>query len=274
MIRSQTSNAKVPGGISHCTSGSCYKTSDYSIFKKQSGNREVKASKIKNLEILVEKNGWLQHLCPIVINKSGEVLDGQHRLEFARSKKLEIVFMVSDGGLQETQALNQTVAGKWNADDYMDSYIKLGKKEYEVYKSFKKEFGLGHNICQVLLTNKRGIGFVSPAFNSGQLIIPDYNKSVTKAKVIKNFTRILKSGNDKLLSSVADKREFQYALASLSEDERFDFDRLVYKSQIYLQAKGAFSLTTCPNKESSFKEILVNIYNYKSGIKQKRNSLV
>lgn len=261
--------SEVSGGISSCIPGYIYYTKNYSAFKKQLGNRAIKQGGLKKLEKNVKEKGPKFHLNPIQINRQGEILDGQHRKEVAEKLEHEIYFMVGDGDLSDTQAINLPAAGKWDADDYMDSYIQKGYEVYKTYKEFQRQFGFGHNICQVILMNVRGIGTVSPLFKEGGLFIYDYEKAVTKAEMLKSLTKILKSNPE--VSRVSDKREFQYALLDLFEHPKFDLTRLIKKMQIFLQARGPYSLTTCPNREKSFKERLLEIYNYKAGHKEKMN---
>lgn len=71
------------------------RTNDYSIFKKMEGNRPIDRYHIKKLSESISKDNQLS-IHPIIVNKDFFVIDGQHRLEAARSLGIEIFYIQSD----------------------------------------------------------------------------------------------------------------------------------------------------------------------------------
>ena len=62
--------------------GIVYYTKDLSIFKIIDGNRIPNLSHIRRISGSIKQNGVLMN--PIIVNKSFEVIDGQHRLAAAK----------------------------------------------------------------------------------------------------------------------------------------------------------------------------------------------
>ena len=59
------------------------KTSDYSIFKKFPGNRDINPLNLRKITNSIKMHNMLD-LKPIIVTESMEVTDGQHRLEAAK----------------------------------------------------------------------------------------------------------------------------------------------------------------------------------------------
>ena len=62
--------------------GMVYSTKDYDAFKFDDGNRNINPAKVKNI---VRSFHEEQLPVPIVVDKAMTVLDGQHRLQAART---------------------------------------------------------------------------------------------------------------------------------------------------------------------------------------------
>ena len=269
MIYQVSTSSPVPGGTGALKEGIIYFTSDYSMFKKQAGNRPLETSGLKRLELSIEENGPLFKHCPIKINRKLEVLDGQHRLKKAEEHSLNIYFEVVDGDLKTTQGINQIGAGAWKSQSFLHSQIELGNEEYKKYKEFQERFKLGDNVCQVLLSGKRGIGTVMPEFKAGKFKIDSYPDKVLKAEKFEKIRQVLKSHSDEGVKRIAAKRDFQYAIFDALNHSSFDFERMIKKLQIFLSAKGSYPFTTCKNSTQSFKRLLAEVYTYKAGFKEK-----
>jgi hypothetical protein len=273
MIYQVSTSSPVPGGTGALKEGIIYFTSDYSMFKKQAGNRPLETSGLKRLELSIEENGPLFKHCPIKINKNLEVLDGQHRLNKAEEHNLPIYFELVDGDLKTTQGINQTGAGPWKSQSFLHSQIELGNEEYKKYKEFQERFKLGDNVCQVLLSGKRGIGTNIPEFKQGKFKIVDYSSKVLKAEKFEKIRKILMSHSEVGVKRIVNKRDFQYAIFDALDHPSFDFERMIKKLQVFLSAKGPHPFTTCKNSTQSFKRLLAEVYTYKAGFKEKGGTI-
>lgn len=65
------------------------KTKNYSLFKKYAKNRDIDGRHVEKL-IASIKTANLLDCEPILVNEKMEVIDGQHRLEAAKSLNLDI----------------------------------------------------------------------------------------------------------------------------------------------------------------------------------------
>lgn len=122
--------------------GQIYETDNYDLFKKLDGNRD--ANNVKAILKSIEDVGCI--LSPILVNENYEIVDGQHRLEAFKEKKLPVKFMVQKGiGLRECQAMN-TGQKNWQAMDFVRSYARTGNENYirllDLWTEYHKDFGL------------------------------------------------------------------------------------------------------------------------------------
>lgn len=109
-----------------------YETYDYSVFKKLVGNRPVN-SHVNAIANSMKVDGWIG--APIEVNEKMEVVDGQHRLEAAKQVGIPVRYEIQNGlNLRKCQVMNNTSKG-WGNNDYINSHIELGNKNYERLKT-------------------------------------------------------------------------------------------------------------------------------------------
>lgn len=108
--------------------GNTYRTSDYSLFKRLDGNREIKGLRVSKIKKSIDKNGYIFN--PIVVNEKYEVIDGQGRLEVLKMLNLPVDFVVcQNAGIEECIALNAS-STIWSMKDYIESFCELGFEDY------------------------------------------------------------------------------------------------------------------------------------------------
>lgn len=121
-------------------------TRDYSLFQRIGGNRKLYSPHIKKLADTIAQNPSLAQFNPILVNDKYEVIDGQHRLEALKRLKQPVHYIKAKKlGLEDVQTINANQK-VWSPIDYAKSYAELGKKDYQLYLDFKKEFKLNHDI--------------------------------------------------------------------------------------------------------------------------------
>lgn len=172
-------------------------TTDYSIFKPTVGNRNVNKLHVKRLKDSF-KDTYL--MAPAIVNQNFEMIDGNHRKEAAQSMGLPFRFIIcNDYGLREIQILNENMKN-WSKMDYLNAYCELKHPEYLRFRNFMHRFDdFGIAACETILTDKatssknktliemRGVinetgSFTVRYFQEGDLIIPDYEKSIENAE--------------------------------------------------------------------------------------------
>jgi len=125
-------------------------TKDYSMFKTITGNRDIAERHVTKLIGSISKNNLLQYN-PIIVNEKMEVIDGQHRLEVARKNNFDIYYVVVDGAdLSDVQILNANNK-TWSMQDYLDSFIMRGNKDYLILKQFCAKYPMPITLAIKLL---------------------------------------------------------------------------------------------------------------------------
>lgn len=122
--------------------GQIFKTNDYSVFKKLDGNRD--ATNINAILKSIDEVGYV--LSPILVNENMEIVDGQHRFEALKTKKLPVFFIIEKGiGGKECIAMN-TGQRNWSSIDYIHYYANNGYEDYArlmaLLEDYQSDFGL------------------------------------------------------------------------------------------------------------------------------------
>ena len=121
-----------------------YVTSDYDMFKKMLGNRDIKSE-----ARIIESIQTVGYICnPIIVNEKYEILDGQNRLAALKELELPVYFIVQPkAGIEVCRALN-IGRRNWSTCDYIDSYAEIGdnmpsyKRLQSLINSYMKQCGL------------------------------------------------------------------------------------------------------------------------------------
>ena len=76
------------------------RTTDYSLFKRLEGNRNVLEIRVKRITASIKKVGWIQN--PVIVNEKMEVIEGQGRLEALKRLGMPVDYIIVPGiGLDE-----------------------------------------------------------------------------------------------------------------------------------------------------------------------------
>lgn len=144
------------------------KTTSYDKFKMLGGNRGVSKIHVRHIKTSMAEKAIP---VPIIVNEKFEIIDGQHRFHAASELKHPVHFIKIPGlGLPDVQRLNSN-SKNWALNDYLQSYLDLGKKNYQVYADFMDEFGFQHEQNFILLTNGNLGHTRRPDFQRGKLRI-------------------------------------------------------------------------------------------------------
>lgn len=148
------------------------KTEDYGLFKSVQGNRVVDPNHVQKLLDAIEAHNLLERF-PILVNDKMEVIDGQHRLAAAAALQVPIFYEIEKGlTLNDVIQIN-TSSRSWTMANYVDSFIELGKKDYQKLKDFKHEYDLSWSIATYLLageTNRKGSASRTQVVKQGNFV--------------------------------------------------------------------------------------------------------
>ena len=240
-----------------------YETYDYSIFKQLTGNRSYNMPNIRRLKDSFAKK---QIENPIIVNENFEVIDGQHRLKTCTELGLPVHFIICNNlGLQEVQMLNSNMSN-WKREDYLNSYCNMGLEPYLQFRDFMEDYpDFGIAACEALLTQRLSGGKLMTRdkehstnnsgsiavkyFEHGDLHIPDLNLSRKQADMILQIKPFYDGFN---------RATFVRAMIGLFRNPNFDFKTFIKKLEMQPKALGN------RNNVGQFKELIEDIYNYRS----------
>lgn len=153
------------------------KTTNYDLFKKIEGNRELNPNHLAKLALSIAKKNLLEY-APIMVNEDMEVIDGQHRLEVARSQKLPIYYtVVPRAGLDDVIELNTTLRN-WRLNDFVDSMIVKGNKNMAFLRNFCDDYNLALTTGIILCMGGVGGQHLNSRGLLERLVFTDTNKEM------------------------------------------------------------------------------------------------
>ena len=210
-----------------------YHTTDYTMFNRIRGNRDLNGLKIKKITHDI-KNG-VDLLCdfPILVTETTgplgknrlDVLDGQHRLEAARVTKKPVYFIVrkAEMDLHGVARLN-SLQEKWKPADFINCYIERGVKDYQRLRDFVEQYGTPISMAIILLekgvVHDAGIkDNLKEAFMKGEFRVKHWKQAVDIIENCKLF------GASEAWNTTA----FVKAITKILKANTCDFDELLEK---------------------------------------------
>lgn len=226
-------NAVLSGGktldsyLKECTElvdESCvlYQTTAYDVFSYLEGNRDRNEAHIVALMKSFLNDGYLFTI--IYVNEKMEIIDGQHRFEAARRLALPIYFIVVPGwGIKHVSILN-VQSKNWTPEDFMNTHVKNGNKDYIRFKEFYDKFNFDITTCQLILLGKR-LSHTNEGdpFRGGQMKCSpkELSAGYLKAQKILDFKEFHPKGYF--------RRNFVDAMLRLLKAKGYDHKRMIEK---------------------------------------------
>jgi len=222
-------------------------STEYSKFKLLKFNRTISRKKVDQLKELIDKYGFL---VPIIVDESGNVIDGQHRLIAAKELKTSFSFVVLS---VDTSVLPYLIAelnssfDRWKQNNYLEMWASLGKSDYARLSQLMLQRGL-HFRELMTLTQVRA----DNVFKEGDFVFTkDLENRVNRR--IGYFNDIMTFNN--YLKQFADNKKFRAAVALVVRHPKYDHEKMLRK----LQADHNFPLKGCTTVD--YVDRLEEIYN-------------
>lgn len=260
MMKNNSIESLVSKGICKPSLENVFETTNYSIFKKCTGNRDVAESRVKKLIDSIKTVGWRKSF--ITVNKNMEVIDGQGRIEALKRLKMPVPFVVdADATIRECIAMNMN-GTKWGIKDYIKSYADQGKPVYQALYNFMKRYPkYNSRVISFMLTGMES--YIQVVASKGTLDIP--LERFTKAEIA--IIPYLQRFHIKPISVLNDKGgacTYLYnAIIFAAQQEGIDRERLYQKvSQNYMNLPRFRNTPTCL-------QVIEVIYNRKLPVERK-----
>jgi hypothetical protein len=194
-------------------------TTNYSMFKDFSSNREIDPKHVKQLVREIEKRNLLS-VNPILVDKDFHIIDGQHRLEAAKALKIPIYYIIGDVRRDDISKIN-SCQKNWNQMDYINYYTIEGRPAYVKISNLINHYPQFQTSALIALSNPE-LRRCSEDIRRGDLdsINADFAREVCDI--------IIKLNEKYLYGFVFDSR-FPIALAKAMNTEGFNLDNLLKK---------------------------------------------
>lgn len=144
-----------------------YETDNYDLFSYAASNRKVNPNYVEDLKASMEEVGFLPAK-PVLVDKNGVVVDGQHSLKAAKQLGIKVPYAVLDGEYDQDLVvrLNMTQE-KWGMEDFVEGYAEQGMDQYQTYLDFQEEYDFPISVPG------RIIGMKNKTIKRGRLEWPD-----------------------------------------------------------------------------------------------------
>jgi len=235
-----------------------YRTNDLSTFKTLPGNRVPNLLHINRLIYSINKYGMKCN--PILVNERLEVIDGQHRLEAAKSAGTFVYYIIVNGyNLTEVHTLNLNQKN-WAKSDYMEGYANMGIDAYVKLREFvEKNDDIPFTCCVYLCANALEPGYLAKTvkdnvknkfiFEEGTWIGKDFNLAQDWANKIRMIGTYYEGYNRAI---------FIKSFIPLLHNDKFDFSEFMHKLRLQPSA-----LVDCVDA-GQYRTVIEDIYNWRS----------
>lgn len=234
-----------------------FQTAEYDKLNKLLGNRNIKKTNVKAKKDLLEKEGF-KSTNPIVVNKDGKIIDGQHRRKAAEELEIPYKFMI-DPSLTEENSLETTIelnnsSKPWGINDYVNAFCEVGNENYIQLKELSEE--LETNISRTLMLytgSKTSSQYNNSTIFKGKFIFED--KKAKEARKIKKELNVLAEATmNPAYKAIVKSEGFWRAYLEIRRNPKFKF-------RIMKEQFEKMRYTFLDNRE--LPRTLVETYNYK-----------
>jgi len=233
-------------------------------FQRFPFNRETIPNHINRLKKSIETHGFL---LPILVTKYEDslyILDGQNRVEAAKllDPPVPIKYIILEYEtpltLEAIAILVSTInenSVRWKVMDYMNAWVKLGKKQYLNFQTFYIKQEIYFIEAFMLMVRYDGSKYPGP-YNRGTITFNDgdYNKAEKKITIFKKVLNCTERFGEGGLD-IRNDGKFRRAVFWILNLKKCNPDHLIEKI-IRNPALVAKSTTV-----GGYKEMLVSLYN-------------
>ena len=153
--------------------GYVYSTTNYEMFKKLEGNRDVFEQRKRVIRESICENGWIRN--PVVINEKMEIIDGQGRFEALKELEMPIEYVIAEGADVNTCIALNVKQKNWTKMDYVKCYSELGCEEYVLFEKLLEEYkdDLSFDVMRIICNGYKTDNNKSDLILTGKFVISD-----------------------------------------------------------------------------------------------------
>lgn len=147
--------------------GLIFKTKNYDKFKLIKENRPLNQKNIKKLRESIRRNGY-KISNPIIVNRRGEILNGQHREFICEENGIPLYFTLDDSENNLKLMVDLQIQEDWKLYNFITSYTKLGVQDYINFSNMTEDEDISVSLGIWLLYSSRN-GDVQAEIRMGKL---------------------------------------------------------------------------------------------------------
>ena len=234
---------------------------EYHKLGKITGNRRVKRLNVERIKDSMLKRNFLNCI-PIIVDKNGKIIDGQHRYKSATSLGIPIyVVMVEDEDVGSIAIALNTNKSNWSLNDFARYWAEqkddpMIAEIYKIYLAYHEANHSTHGVLIAIFNGETSRHFSmknggNKEFKEGRLPFGGFNRNhiedtLSKFRKIKNA-----SMTNRITSRTLRKQQFQEALLEAFQVPCFNFDKFLKNLCCSRHQFNEFA-----KKEDMFKEIM------------------
>lgn len=225
-------------------------STNYDQFKLSEKNRNVLLT-VKQFKAFQEDGV----ISPIFVNEDMIVIDGQHRLEYAKRTNTPIEYIVIKGLDEDAIVKLNTTQKSWNTLDYIEAYANEGNQNYIDLIKLLKRFNKFPTTAVASIANGTSSGGgITTKIKDGKLKDIDLNKTIGVLEDIE----YLFDGEPRLNKT----QSIIIAVYNLIKVEKFDISRLISKLNALRESDiNAVNYETTSRSGSMSIKVLLDVYN-------------
>ncbi len=245
-------------------------TTDYSIFKTVTGNREISRGHVSKLADAIDNRNMLSAR-PIIVNAEFEVIDGQHRLEAAKLLNVPIYYVVMARGDYKDVAILNEAAMNWSSGDYVTMFAKQGYPQYKKLEDLVKDYDISvsYVLHAIKMVDVHSGSYSRDSFVDNELHIFKSGDFVLPQKTeieLRKYLNMLQQVKDLVnrASVTRLKRKFIYTKCFFSGflsflikyEDNISFDKFLNNLELKIDA------LTQKTRSAEYRKLFLEIYNW------------
>ena len=231
-------------------------TTNYSMFKPITANREVKERAVEILVKSIEKKNML-HKRPITISGDLGVIDGQHRLEAARRLGVPIHYTINADMQEEDMPLLNRVQKAWTYTDFLHYYVEKGRGEYIKFDHFMRQNGL--RLTQVFSLLSISTHAAYENFREGNFVFPEGESHEKMTRILRDIENVKDLVKKKKLERCPWLENATFVRALFNFITSCDIDPAEFLSKVALKIDSFDQRTG----QADYLRMFMQIYNYR-----------